>query len=358
MFLEHPFLQLNINNPVGDVNVIVATHRPARVVPTPLSALSCLHRTVPEHHFQLQFNLCGVLQIGPLGLVEHMHPMLVRPRFTEGKNRIFLFVNRASVNVHLDGSDCDGARIQVWVCGVAKGGWSDHDEPLIGVVAAISVVVHVFPRFLRAQVVVVRHSVSVVVVNASISVAVKLRQCLFVRTRIDQVGNAVVIPVVQATVPVCIVLGKRRLRRTRIVRVEHPVPIVVVKTRGVTLNTLHRKSKPDRIPIQPDGALRATWLDEACNNINVDVRRSVEITPGYVDTDNGLVARGKRRCVVGVHHLGVEFSWCESTRPQSVGQQNRPVLKADAELKVVHHSGFRLGRKRHADAHILAVHQC
>ena len=146
-----------------------------------------------------------------------------------------------------------------------------HEEPLTDIVATITVGVHVFPRFLRAQVVVVGHSVAVAVVNASISVAVKLRRRLFVRTRIDQVGNAVVIPVVQATVPVCIVLGNAASVGHASYVLNTPSPSSSSKP-VESLNTLHRKSKPDRIPVQPNGALRATWLDEACNNVNVNVR--------------------------------------------------------------------------------------
>ena len=184
-----------------------------------------------------------------------------------------------------------------------------------------------------------------------------MRERRFVWTQVIRVGNAVVVPVVKATVPVLVKLRMSEVVWTCIKRVEHPVPVVVIKTRGIALNPLHCQGKPDRIAVQPDGALRATRLDEACNNINVDVRRSVEITPGDVDTDNGLVARGKRRCVVGVHHVRVEFGGRKSTRSQSVGQQNCTVLQADTELKVVHHGGFRLSRKRHADAHVFAVHE-
>ena len=157
---------------------------------------------------------------------------------------------------------------------MANIGRGDHDEPLIDVVTTISVGVHVFPRFLRAQVVVIQHTVSVVVpiVQTAVPVLVKLQGRLLVRTCIDQVGDAVVVPIVQTAVPIPIELRKSRLRWTRIKRVEHPVPVVVIKTRGIALNPLHCQGKPDRIAVQPDGALRTPGLDEAGHNVNVDVR--------------------------------------------------------------------------------------
>ena len=104
----------------------------------------------------------------------------------------------------------------VRVCGVAGIDGRYHEEPLTDIVATITVGVHVFPRFLRAQVVVVRHPVTVAVVNASISVAVKLRRRPFVHghpsTKLGTPSSCPRRPGIRPGLHR--VEGKRRLRRT------------------------------------------------------------------------------------------------------------------------------------------------
>ena len=103
------------------------------------------------------------------------------------------------------------------------------------------------------------------------------------------VWHAITIAIVQAPVFICIKRGRCCYVWTRIVNVHDAVPVVVHVVGRIALNALHDQGKTHGIAVQTGRALSTTRLDKSSDDIDIEIRGTVEITLRDIESKNGFV---------------------------------------------------------------------
>ena len=162
------------------------------------------------------------------------------------------------------------------------------------------------------------NSIIVIIIGTSIPVLVIGWRCGQVGACIVFVGYPIVVAIIPTSVSVCIVVWRCRHVRARIVVVQHPVVIVVVVGSGIPVNPFHDERKADRIPVEAGAPRFTPRLYESGDDVHVEIGHALEVALRNVDSNHGFVGWRKRRRVVGVNDIGIEFSWCKLTFSQFV----------------------------------------
>ena len=125
---------------------------------------------------------------------------------------------------------------------------------------------------------------------------------------------------------------------------------------GIPVNALDDQSKTHSITVETHRTGFTTGLNVARHHVNVDEGRPVDRGPRQVDSEGCFVGRRERSGVVGVHRIRI-VGGRRSVCLELVGQQDRSILKANPQLKVVDDGGFRLGWKRHSNAYVFTFNR-
>ena len=195
---------------------------------------------VSEFHIDLQFHLLEILCVEPSMFAEHMLPRRNVPSEQE-RGVPTRFMQLGPIHLYHDGIYLENAP-------PTPLGVNQHLPFFFFLIdATVSVNIVLCGRHhCWANIPDVRHPVTVIVVQTTVSVRVPLWMCRLSRTHILGVWNAIAIVVVQATIAVCIVpIIDCGFVWTCVIFVANSIPVIVEVLSGISVNTFHQKRKPD-----------------------------------------------------------------------------------------------------------------